>query len=49
VDIIEKQQRNIERLVANEGRPIERLRQYEPQAAREATTKKGNSTTPKAS
>jgi uncharacterized coiled-coil protein SlyX len=37
VDIIEKQQQTIKRQAANEHRLLERLKQYEPQASREAT------------
>lgn len=46
VDIIERQQRTIKRLAANERRLIDRLKQYEPQASREATTNPANSNTP---
>jgi transposase len=49
VDIIEKQQQNIKRLVVNERRLIERLTQYEPQASRETTASQANPTTPTAS
>jgi hypothetical protein len=49
LDIIEKQQRTIKRLAANERRLIERLTPYEPQALRETTTNQANSNTPTAS
>jgi uncharacterized coiled-coil protein SlyX len=46
VDIIEKQQHTIKRQAANERRLLERLKQYEPQASRAATTNQANSNTP---
>lgn len=49
VEIIENQQQNIKRLVANERRLIELLKQYEPRASCDATTNQANSQTPPAS
>jgi len=46
LDIIERQQQTIKRLAGNERRLIDRLKQYEPQASREATTNQANSNTP---
>lgn len=46
VDIIERQQQTIKRLATSERRLIDRLKQYEPQASREATTNQAHSNTP---
>jgi len=48
VDIIEQQQQTIKRLTTNERRLLERLTQYEPQAASETTTKQATTDTPTA-
>lgn len=49
LDIVEKQQQKIKRLLANEHRLIERLTKYEPQASREAATNQANANKPTAS
>lgn len=46
VDIIDKQQQTIKRLVANEHRLTERLTQHELQTSRETARKDANSNTP---
>ena len=49
VDIIEKQQQTIKRQAANERRLLERLKQYEPEAAWKTTSNRANTNTPTAS